>query len=141
MAVPPEWRAGLLSPADQATWESYDRSFVALAGLEWRIQMRAMEAARQAVEPSRFLELKYEALCDRPMETFRQVLEYAELPASPAFERQVAATPLRNASQRWRDGLTPAQQRILDDLLRDDLLRYGYEPSPRGQEIAGVVAR
>jgi hypothetical protein len=138
---PQGWRAGQLSPEDQATWESYDRSFVALAGLEWRIQMRAMDAARRAVDPSRFLELKYETLCDQPMDTFRRVLEFAEVPASRAFERQAAATPLKNASDRWRDGLTPAQQRVLDTLLRDDLLRYGYEASPRGEEIAGAVAR
>ena len=137
---PQSWRAGLLSPEDQATWESYDRSFVALAGLEWRIQMRAMEAARQAVDPSRFLELKYETLCEQPVEIFRQVLDYAEVPASRAFDRQVASSPIKKASQRWRDGLTPPQQRILDDLLRDDLRRYGYEAS-RGEEIAGAMAR
>ena len=33
---PQGWRAGLLSPEDQATWEASDCSFVALAGLEWR---------------------------------------------------------------------------------------------------------
>ena len=138
---PQGWRAGLLSPEDQATWESYDRSFVALAGLEWRIQMRAMEAARQAVDPARFLEIKYEELCEQPMRTFRQVLEYAELPGSADFERQVAATPIKNTSHRWREGLTPTQQRVLDDLLREDLLRYGYEVAPRGEEIAGAVER
>lgn len=138
---PQGWRAGLLSPEDQAAWESYDRSFVALAGLEWRIQMRAMEAARRTVDPSRFLELKYETLCEQPMDTFRRVLEFAEVPASRAFEQQAAATPLKNASNRWRDGLTAAQQRVLDDLLRDDLLRYGYDTAPKGEDIAGAVAR
>ncbi len=136
---PHGWRAGLLSPEDQATWESYDRSFVALAGLEWRIQMRAMDAARQAVDPSRFLALKYETLCDQPAETFRRVLEFAEAPVSAAFDREVAATPIKNASQRWRDGLTAAQQRVLDDLLRDDLMRYGYETAPHAGEVAGAT--
>ena len=56
---PQGWRAGHLSPEDQTTWEEYDRSFLALAGLEWRIQMRAMEAARRAVDEARFLEIKH----------------------------------------------------------------------------------
>jgi len=58
---PQGWRAGLLSPEDQATWEAYDRSFTALAALEWRIQMRAIQAAREDLDPRHFFEVKYEA--------------------------------------------------------------------------------
>jgi omega-hydroxy-beta-dihydromenaquinone-9 sulfotransferase len=138
---PQGWRAGLLSPEDQATWDAYDQSFVALAGLEWRIQMRAMEAARRAVDEARFLEIKYETFCEQPMETCRRVLEFAELPGSAAFEREVAATPIKNASHRWREGLTAAQQQQLDELLQEDLLHYGYEASHSGRPIPGAVGR
>ena len=79
---PQGWRAGMLSPEDQALWESYDRSFTALAGIEWRIQMRAMEAARKQLDPRLFMEVRHEAFCEQPMKTFRRVLEFAELPAS-----------------------------------------------------------
>jgi hypothetical protein len=137
---PQGWRAGLLSPEDQATWESYDRSFVALAGLEWRIQMRAMEAAGRALDRTRFLEIKYEAFCEQPLETCRRVLEFAELRRSPEFERHVAATPIKNMSHRWREGLTAPQQHLLDNLLREDLVRYGYDVSHRGEKIPGAVA-
>jgi hypothetical protein len=123
---PQGWRAGLLSPEDQATWESYDRSFTALAGIEWRIQMRAMEAARRQLDPKLFHEVKYEEFCERPIETFREALEFAELPQSAEFERHVRAASIRSTSNRWRDDLSPGQQVILDDLLREDLLRYGY---------------
>ena len=138
---PQGWRAGLLSPEDQATWEAYDRSFVALAGLEWRIQMRAMEAARGALDPSRFFEITYEAFCEQPLETCRRVLEFAELPGSPELERHVAATPIKNTSHRWREGLTVAQQHLLDDLLGADLHRYGYEVTHRDEKIPGIVGR
>jgi hypothetical protein len=138
---PQGWRAGLLSPEDQATWDAYDQSFVALAGLEWRIQMRAMEAARRAVDEARFLEIKYETFCAQPMETCRQVLGFAELPSSAAFEREVAATPIRNASHRWREGLTVAQQQLLDELLQEDLLHFGYEASQSARQIPGAVGR
>lgn len=131
---PQGWRAGLLSPEDQATWESFDRSFTALAGIEWRIQMRAMEVARQAVEPGRFLEVKYETVCEQPVESFRQVAEFAELPWSAEFEREIKADAIKGPSNRWRDDLTPAQRALLDDLLRDDLRRHGYVDLPRGQQ-------
>jgi hypothetical protein len=138
---PQGWRAGLLSPEDQALWEAYDRSFVALAGLEWRIQLRAMEAARRAVDPSRLMEIRYEDFCERPKETFREVLEFTELRSSPVLDAHLAATPIRNTSNRWREGLTAAQQHILEDLLRDDLRRYGYGAPEAAEQLRGTVAR
>jgi hypothetical protein len=139
---PQSWRAGLLSPEDQATWESYDRSFVALAGLEWRIQMRAIEAARRAsLNPKLFLQVKYEELCSQPLETCRRVLEFAELPGSADFERQVRGAKIRSTSHRWRDDLTPGQQAVLDDLLHEDLVRYGYHDLTKAETIPEAVGR
>ncbi len=138
---PQGWRAGLLSPEDQATWEGYDRSFTALAGLEWRIQMRAMEAARQALDPKDFLEVRYEEFCQQPLDTCRRVLEFAELPGSAEFERQVEAASIRDMSNRWRNDLTGGQQKLLDDLLREDLSRYGYQVTDRAGKVHEAVGR
>jgi len=138
---PQGWRAGLLSAEDQATWESYDRSFVALAGLEWRIQMRAIDAAREKLDPKLFYEVKYEDFCRQPLETYRQVLEFAELPESAELERQVKAASIESTSNRWRDDLTPGQQAILDDLLREDLRRYGYGNLAEGERIPEIAQR
>jgi sulfotransferase family protein len=136
---PQGWRAGLLSAEDQATWESYDRSFVALAGLEWRIQMRAMEVARRTVDPKLFFEVKYEEFCGHPLETCRDVLQFAELPESAEFERHVKAASIGSRSERWRDDLTVGQQVLLDELLREDLLRWGYEVSTKAQKTLETV--
>jgi omega-hydroxy-beta-dihydromenaquinone-9 sulfotransferase len=138
---PQGWRAGLLSAEDQATWERYDRSFTALAGLEWRIQMRAMEAARRSVDPSRFYEVKYESFCQQPLETYRRVLEFAELPQSKELEERVKAASIRSTSTRWRDDLSPGQQATLDELLRDDLLKHGYGERVATEQIRETVAR
>jgi omega-hydroxy-beta-dihydromenaquinone-9 sulfotransferase len=138
---PQGWRAGLLSPEDQATWESYDRSFTALAGIEWQIQMRAMEAARQALNPNLFLEVKYETFCDEPVESFRQVLDFAELPWSADFERDIRRAAIKSTSNRWRDDLAPGQQAILDDLLREDLRRYGYLERAEADKLPELAQR
>lgn len=138
---PHNWRAGLLSPEDQAVWEASDRSFATLAALEWKIQMRAIEAARQGLDPKLFFEVKYESFCEQPLDTYRRVLEFAELPRSAEFERQIGAASIKNMSNRWRDDLTPGQQALLDDLLREDLQRYGYEPSSAGERVRETVAR
>ncbi len=138
---PQGWRAGELSSEDQATWDAYDRSFVALAGLEWRIQMRAIEAARRQLDPARFLEIRYESFCEQPLETYRRVLDFADLPSTPAFEREVQRASLRSQRDRWRADLTPSQQAMLDQLLADDLRRYGYDPELRPVPIRESVAR
>ena len=126
---PYSWRYGPLSEEDQAAWERSGRSYVALAGIQWKIHTRAIEAARQALDPTRFLEVKYERFCEDPVDTCRQVLEFAELEQSPKFERHVKATPIRDMATRWRRDLSPAQQSLLTGLLREDLLRYGYDVS------------
>jgi hypothetical protein len=138
---PQGWRAGLLSPEDQATWESYDRSFTALAGIEWRIQMQAIDAARRALDPSLFLEVKYETFCEQPVESFRRVLEFAEVPWSADFEREIRAASIKSTSNRWRDDLAPRQQAILDDLLREDLRRYGYGEPGKAERIPEPAQR
>lgn len=126
---PYSWRYGPLSPEDQAAWEASNRSFAVLAGIQWRIHTRAVEAARQSLDPSRFLEVKYETFCDRPEEVCRRVTEFAELPPSPAFERYVKAASIKDMTNRWRADLSADQQAMLTDLLRNDLLRYGYDVS------------
>ncbi|MGH7509225.1 MAG: sulfotransferase family protein [Gemmatimonadales bacterium] len=138
---PQSWRAGLLSAEDQAVWESYDRSFVALAGLEWRIQMRAIEAARRVLDPKLFYEVRYEAFCQQPLETYRGVLEFAELRESRAFERQVEAASIKSTSNRWRNDLTRSQQSLLHGLLREDLLRYGYGDVMEAEKIRETAGR
>jgi hypothetical protein len=42
---------------------------------------------------------------------------------------------------RWREDLTPAQQAMLDELLADDLRRYGYNPVNRTVPIPEPIAR
>ena len=126
---PQGWGAGLLSSEDQAAWEDSNRSFAALAGLQWKIQTRAVEAARQALDPNAFCEVKYETFCEQPLETYRRVLEFAELPWSAEVEQHGKAASIKNMSNRWRDDLTAGQQAVLNHLLREDLLRYGYDVS------------
>ena len=125
---PYSWRYGPLSEEDQAAWEANGRSFIALAGIQWKIHTRAIEAGRQALDPKRFLEVRYETFCADPIGTCRRVLEFAELDPSAEFERHVKATSIRD-SDRWRKDLSAEQQAMLTELLHEDLERYGYDVS------------
>lgn len=126
---PYSWRYGPLSEEDQTAWDASGRSFVALAGLQWKIHTRAVEAARQALDPARFLEIKYEQFCEQPGDTCRRVIQFGGLEPSPEFERHVAAARITDMSDRWRRDLSPEQQALLTGLLRNELQRYGYDVS------------
>jgi hypothetical protein len=69
------------------------------------------------------------------------VLDFAELPSAPEFEREVERAAIRSMRDRWRDDLTPAQQDLLDELLADDLRRAGYRPETRSVPAPEPVAR
>ncbi|MGI9077189.1 MAG: sulfotransferase family protein [Gemmatimonadaceae bacterium] len=124
---PSRWRWGDLTSEQLEEWERHDRSFVALAGIQWKILMDAMERAKEKIAPARLLELKYEELCKAPVPMFRRVAEFCELDWSESLSQAALSEGLRNENEKWRSDFTPAQQEILTSVLREYLLRYGYE--------------
>ena len=125
---PQNWRFGLLSPTLAAEWDRHDRSFVALAAIQWKILMAAAEAARALVPAAQYLEVKYEELCSDAVGTFRRVTTFCELPWSDRLEAHIRARTWLSENDKWRKDLTADQQRILQDVTHDCLLQYGYSP-------------
>lgn len=125
---PESWGWGPLSADQQARWEKYDRSFVALAGLEWEILMDAYQRAKQTVPADRLHEIRYEDLCANPIEVARSATRFAGLQWSRELERGIATLGLRSQNDKWKQGLSPAQQSVLSECLRQSLLRWGYKP-------------
>lgn len=123
---PFDWRRGVLEPALQQEWEAHDRSFVALAGIEWKIMMNAMEKAKQSLPAENLLEIRYEDFAGDPLGTIRHVTDFCGLPWTGRFERTLRRYSVSTANGKWRQDLTPAQQVILQDVLHDTLARYGY---------------
>lgn len=123
---PWNWRYGELDAESRRLWERHDRSFVALAGIQWNLLMDAFDEARKAVPADRFLDIRYEDLCSRPMETFRNCLEFGALEEDPRFEERVRANRWSSANERWREDLTSSQQATLEAVVRERLERHGY---------------
>lgn len=137
---PSGWLFGDLTPEQAAEWQRHDRSFVALAGIQWKILMDAMDSARQSVPASCMVEIRYEDLCRDPISHFRRVLEFAELEWVPQFERTIRGASLHSENDKWRRDFTPDQQAILESVLHSHLVRYGYEPRMRGEPVqAGMT--
>lgn len=115
---PQNWRWGELTPAQQAEWERFDRSFIALAGIELKILTEAMEKAKQTVKAANFMEVKYEDLCAAPTDVFKEVIQFCELEWLPDFERAVKKYSLQNSNDKWRQELTAAQQQIIEHFVQ-----------------------
>lgn len=123
---PANWRWGELTPAQSEKWERYDRSFVALAAIEWEILMAAQEHAAQSIPAGDLLEIRYEDLCQNPVKTFQEAVEFSNLEWSSQFETTINRFSLRNTNDKWKEDLSDTQQKILNECLSDALKKYGY---------------
>ena len=123
---PANWRWGELTRAQREKWEKYDRSFVALAAIEWEILMSAQETAKQKISSNSLLEIRYEDLCQEPVRLFRMATEFCDLEWSPTFETTVRGFSLKNTNYKWQEHLSDAQQKVLNECLGDTLEKYGY---------------
>lgn len=123
---PENWRWGALSAEHREEWERFDRSFVALAGIQWKIYLAAYEDAVSRLGDGRFLEVRYEDLCSDSDRTFSRVLDFCGLEDEPTFRRGLERHSMASADQKWRRELTPQQQEILETVLAGELERRGY---------------
>jgi len=118
-------RWGLLSPQDSEAWEGHDRSFVALAGIQLKILLAALDRAKTRLNHGSLLEITYEDLCERPAQILDRVCDFCHL--QPAgLERALERTRMHNTNHKWRQDLTPEQQLILETVLEEPLKRHGY---------------
>jgi len=134
---PGQWRWGGLTERQQREWEAHDRSYVALAGIQWKIHMNAVVEARRLIDADDVHEIAYEDLCADPIAVCRGVLESCGLDGAPGFERTVRNSPLENTNDKWRSDLTESQQAVLNDVLSEDLRRHGYEPGGKDGDARG----
>jgi len=123
---PDNWRWGELTPAQREKWEKFDRSYVALAAIEWEILMAAEEQAKRRIPADDLLEIRYEDMCQDPIKTFQTAADFSELRWSPDFENTVRSFSFKNTNHKWREHLSEAQQNILNECLSQSLQKYGY---------------
>jgi len=123
---PRNWGWGELSPDQKEEWNEHGQSFVALAAIQWKILMDAMEKAKETVSSEKFLEIRYEDLCDDPLGRFQKVTQFCDLEWTDGFERRLGQHQPRNSNDKVKYDLTSKQQRDLEEVLGNYLTRYGY---------------
>jgi len=123
---PENWRWGPLSPTHEEEWNRYNRSFIVLAAIQWKILMDAVETAKEYVNDNNLLEIKYERLCSNQIEVFENIAEFSELEWTKGFERELRSFKLKNTNDKWERELNPNQRRELNEVLADYLKRHDY---------------
>lgn len=70
---PENWRWGQLTAFEKEEWERHNKSFIALAAIQWKILMDAFEEAKQFIDRDDLLEVKYEDFCSKPINIFKML--------------------------------------------------------------------
>lgn len=123
---PDHWRWGRLPDADAALWREQGRSPVVMAGLQWKLLVRNIRAAG-ADAGDRYRELRYEELLRDPVRVVCEAARWAGLPEDLRLAERVAALPLRDPGEKWRDQLRAEERRRLERALAPVQAEVGYE--------------
>jgi len=123
---PSNWRWGELSDEYKIEWLKYNKSFIALAAIEWKIILDALEIGKKDLDSNNFLEIRYEDLCANPIKEFKKVCKYSELEFTSKFSKIIMDTNFKNTNAKWETELSNKQKVILENILKDYLVRYNY---------------
>ncbi len=123
---PENWRWGPLSQRYSSEWNRFDQSFSALAGIQWKILMDAIDKSKVEIPENQYMEIKYEELCENPQDIFRSVAKFCELEWSSKFEKNIAQYRLVNTNHKWGNDLSLRQRDDLEGVLNHELEKYGY---------------
>jgi hypothetical protein len=136
---PDAWGWGPLPAAYRQEWELSGRSFPVLAGVQWKMLLDAFELARDAVDPDRWLDVRYEDFLENPGGTIETIVGFLARARSPVLHRAVGLqcfdASRRNAYER---SLSEQDVSTLNRILATHLERYGY--AQPGEEPIDVVA-
>jgi omega-hydroxy-beta-dihydromenaquinone-9 sulfotransferase len=119
-------------------WEQHRRSFVALAGIEWKTHMDQLEAVKREFPNIDICQVRYECFCANPIGELKRIADHCELAWDPKFETATRAFHVKNENGKWKTDLTDEQRAILEEVLEPYLVNYGYE---KGQELAAAESR
>jgi hypothetical protein len=127
------WRLGPLPSELMETWEKHGRSFLALAGLYWKILVNNIAEKTAALPAGDFLLVRYEDLVRDPPGKAAECIAFAGLdPEDRRFRRHLPSVRIVDANSvtlnipSWRDNMGPDQASMLEEVLGEELARYGY---------------
>jgi Sulfotransferase family len=130
---PSHWSLGELPERYALEWEHSGRSYVVLAGLAWKLLMDAFDAARLALPPQQWLDVRYEDVLAEPRKQVERMLEFVGLDWTRRFDAGFRRYRFEHGrSAAFRRDLDPANLALLERSLAGRLLAYDYPLTPQG---------
>jgi len=123
---PEEWRHGVLPPEYYNEWIESGGSFVALAGINWKLLVEATCNSARHLLACNYLEIKYEDFVDNKIEVFSKILEFCELDFHDTLRKNILKRNIKNMNYKWKEDLTIQQQDILNKSLKNLLVKFNY---------------
>jgi len=124
---PENWLWGALPSDLQSQWEHEGRSFVALAGIAWKLLIDAAQETRAGLPESRFLEVRFEDFLAEPLRYTNAILSFIGVQPNAGFERSLSRYEFSSVRNRaFETDLARPQVECLNRLIGDQLAAYGY---------------
>jgi hypothetical protein len=125
---PDHWQWGPLPDRYQAEWQASGFSFPVLAAILWKLLIDAHDAAAARLPATRWLDVRYEDVIANPAHAFATMLQFAGLPASPLFDRELRRVPFdAGRVGAFTGDLGPETAAALSRSLAAHLVARGYE--------------
>ena len=123
---PENWRWGPLPEKYQKEWEEHDKSFLTLAGIEWKMILDEVEDSKKHINENDFLQIKYEDLLDDPIKIFEKILDFCEMDFPKRFKKGLLKFQLKNYNYKWKENWNEKEKLSLNAVLKEYLEKYGY---------------
>ena len=120
------WNLGSLNEKNRKIWEKSNFSYITLAGLYWKIINQKIENDMKTF-PADFKIIKYEEFCAEPNKIMKEITDFAGLPFTSHFEKNIDKKKIISKNFKWKENLTEVQVKELELAIHDLQERYGYE--------------
>jgi len=123
----PTWEGGDFNKKYKETWESYKRSPMVLAALEWKNIIETIREEKAALKPSQYLEIKYEDFVLDPRKCIDKICEISKIKNSEKLYRYIdQEIDLKNMNYKRFERFSEQEIYILNEILGDSLKELGY---------------
>ena len=122
----PWWTNGL-SPAAIAEWESFGRSPVALAAIQWREIVELTWYEKELIERRRYIEIRYEDFVKDPINTIQLICEQVGLRPSQTINRYIHSIgKVYDMNYKFKNFLSQKEIDIIEEITSTVKIAAGY---------------
>ncbi|MGH8241832.1 MAG: sulfotransferase family protein [Steroidobacteraceae bacterium] len=117
------WWAGGRTPREMRLNREQSIEF---AATNWVKEVEAIEAGLARAEKRPLIQVHYEEMLARPIETITSLLEFIGLDVTDEYLRGLRSLGLRPATERWRTSMTATEIGLIERIGRSQLRKLSY---------------